>query len=211
MGHVRSDARCLLPTPARFAGGPFGPRPRLSAGPPDTYDFGVPADAPVPKRGQIGGVARSEAPCRLRYWRRWGAGTGGGGSVRAVPSAADSGVEDGIVAVLRTAGAAFGYVHGSRADGPARPASDLDVAAWWPDDAPAPWDVDLGSGVDLLVLNGAPLELAGRVAAGGRLLFEDDPAARVRWEASTRKLWFDEQPRIDRARSEALAAMRARG
>jgi hypothetical protein len=39
--------------------------------------------------------------------------------------------------------------------------------------------------VDLLVLDGAPLELAGRVAVGGRLLFEDDPAERVRWEAMT--------------------------
>jgi hypothetical protein len=34
--------------------------------------------------------------------------------------------------------------------------------------------------VDLLVLDDAPLELAGRVAVGGRLLFEDDQVARVR-------------------------------
>ncbi len=54
-------------------------------------------------------------------------------------------------------------------------------------------------GVDLLVLDHAPLELAGRVAARGRLLFDDDPVSRVRWEATTRKIYFDELPRITRA------------
>ena len=49
-------------------------------------------------------------------------------------------------------------------------------------------------GVDLLVLDHAPLELAGRVAARGRLLFDDDPVSRVRWEATTRKIYFDELP-----------------
>jgi uncharacterized protein len=34
-------------------------------------------------------------------------------------------------------------------------------------------------GVDLLVLDHAPLELAGRVAARGRLIFDDDPVSRV--------------------------------
>jgi len=53
--------------------------------------------------------------------------------------------------------------------------------------------------VDLLVLDGAPLELAGRVATQGRLLFDDDPSARVEWEATTRKIWFDERPRTERA------------
>ena len=54
-------------------------------------------------------------------------------------------------------------------------------------------------GVDLLVLDHAPLELAGRVAAHGRLLFDDDPVSRVRWEATTRNIYFDELPRITRA------------
>ena len=76
---------------------------------------------------------------------------------------------------LRRAGARFAFVHGSRAAGTARPDSDLDVAAWWGAEAPPPWDVDVPPRVDLLVLDGAPLELAGRVAVDGRLLFEDDP------------------------------------
>lgn len=57
-------------------------------------------------------------------------------------------------------------------------------------------------GVDLLVLDTAPLELAGRVAVEGVLLFDDDPPARVRWVASTRKIYFDELPRIRRAHRE---------
>lgn len=48
-------------------------------------------------------------------------------------------------------------------------------------------------GVDLLVLDDAPLELAGRVAASGRLLFEDDRPARIDWQAQTRIVYFDEE------------------
>lgn len=73
---------------------------------------------------------------------------------------------------------------------------------------PAPYDVDLPPGVDLLVLNGAPLELAGRVSTEGVLLFDDDPPARVRWVAVTRKIWFDERPRFERAHREYLEVVR---
>ena len=66
------------------------------------------------------------------------------------------------------------------------------------------------SGVDLTVLDTAPLELAGRIATEGVLLFSDDEPARVRWQASTRKIWADERPRFDRAHREFLAAV-ARG
>ncbi len=91
---------------------------------------------------------------------------------------------------------------GSRARDDHRPDSDLDVAAWWAHDAPAAFEVLLPAGTDLLVLNGAPLELAGRVAVEGRLLFAQDPAARIRWESTTRKIYFDELPRITRAHRE---------
>lgn len=96
---------------------------------------------------------------------------------------------------LRAAGARFAFVHGSRATGSSRPGSDFDVAAWWPGDAPEPWDVALPPGVDLVVLNRAPLELAGRVALRGVLLFDDDPPARVAWQAATRKCYLDEEYR----------------
>jgi predicted nucleotidyltransferase len=110
--------------------------------------------------------------------------------------------------VLREAGASFAFVHGSRVAGGARPDSDLDVAAWWALPAPASFEVSLPPDVDLLVLNTAPLELAGPVAVSGELLFETDPQERVRWQAMTRKIYFDERPRMDRAHREFLETVR---
>ena len=66
-------------------------------------------------------------------------------------------LRDIVTRRLRAVGASFAFLHGSRVEGTARVSSDLDVAAWWEGDPPAPWDVDLPHGVDLLVLNGAPL------------------------------------------------------
>ncbi len=117
-------------------------------------------------------------------------------------------LEQAAAEALRRAGAAFAFVHGSRAEGRGRPGSDLDIAAWWPANPPASFEVELPADVDLMVLNGAPLELAGRVAERGRLLFEEDPAARVRWQATTRKIYFDEKPRLERAHREFLEALR---
>jgi uncharacterized protein len=114
------------------------------------------------------------------------------------------------VAVLRQAGARFAYLHGSRASGQSRADSDVDIAAYFGGRPPNSFDVLLPPGVDLLVLDDAPLELAGRVAVGGRLLFEVDQVARVRWEAKTRKIYFDELPRITRSHREFAAAVTAR-
>jgi predicted nucleotidyltransferase len=114
------------------------------------------------------------------------------------------------VAELRQAGARFAYLHGSRAAGRNRADSDIDIAAYFGGRPPSAFDVLLPPGVDLLVLDDAPLELAGRVAVGGRLLFEDDQVARVRWEATTRKVYFDELPRISRSHREFAAAVTAR-
>ena len=110
------------------------------------------------------------------------------------------------VAELRQAGARFAYLHGSRAAGRERPDSDIDIAAYFGGRPPYSFDVLLPPGVDLLILDDAPLELAGRVAVGGRLLFEDNQVSRIRWEAMTRKIYFDELPRITRAHREFAAA-----
>lgn len=114
------------------------------------------------------------------------------------------------VAELRRAGARFAYLHGSRASGLSRADSDIDIAAYFGDRAPNAFDVLLPPRVDLLVLDDAPLELAGRVALGGKLLFEDDQIARIRWEAMTRKIYFDELPRIKRSHREFATAVTAR-
>ena len=68
----------------------------------------------------------------------------------------------------------------------------------------------LPAGVDLVVLNGAPLELAGRIALEGELLFDDDPASQVCWTATMRKIWLDERPRFEAAHRLYLEAA-ARG
>jgi predicted nucleotidyltransferase len=114
------------------------------------------------------------------------------------------------VAVLRQAGASFAYLFGSRAAGSHRPESDIDVAAYFGEAAPQSFEILVPPGVDLVVLDHAPLELAGRVATAGLLLFEDDPVARVRWEATTRKIYFDELPRITRSHREFAASVTGR-
>lgn len=119
--------------------------------------------------------------------------------------------------VLRRAGARFAFVHGSRAGTgapdalPPRPDSDLDIAAWWGEAAPDPWTVLLPGRVDLLVLDSAPLELAGRVAMWGRLLFDDDPPTRVEWQAQTRKIYLDEEPRQKMVDKLFFQGVRGRG
>lgn len=109
---------------------------------------------------------------------------------------------------LRRAGARFAYLHGSRAAGATCEGSDVDIAAYFGADAPPAFEILLPHNVDLLVLDSAPLELAGRVAVNGQLLFEEDPVSRVRWEARTRKIYFDELPRITRSHQEFAESMR---
>lgn len=122
-----------------------------------------------------------------------------------------AGVREEVLTALRRSGARFAFVHGSRAQGAPRPDSDLDVAAWWGRGAPAPWEIVLPPAVDLLVLDAAPLELAGRVALHGTLLFDDDPPARVRWQAQTRLLYLDEEDRQRGLDSVFFAGRRAGG
>ena len=117
-----------------------------------------------------------------------------------------------IERVLREAGARFAFVFGSRARGDARPGSDIDVAAFFGADVDA---IRIGARlpdhVDLLVLDDAGLELCGRVAMEGVLLFETDPAERVGWVARTRMIYLDEKPRIDAARRVFIEGAKSRG
>jgi predicted nucleotidyltransferase len=117
-----------------------------------------------------------------------------------------------LESALRRAGAHFAYVFGSHARGSAGPDSDLDLAAYFGNREVDPLDVDGVDfdRVDLIVLDAAPLELKGRVALQGRLLFELDPAERVEWEATTRKIYFDERPRLERAWQDFREATRRR-
>ncbi len=116
-----------------------------------------------------------------------------------------------VIPVLRAAGARFAMVFGSQARGDAREGSDVDIAAYFGSDAPQAFDVLVPSGVDLLVLDGAPLELSGRVAMEGTVLFEDDREARIEWVARTRKIYSDERYRFERSHREFAEAVLARG
>ncbi len=120
---------------------------------------------------------------------------------------------DIVVEQLRSAGARFAYLHGSRVTGTPGASSDVDVGAWFGSERVDALAVAsrLPGRVDLLVLDGAPLELAGRVAMYGRLLFDDDPPARVAWGATTRRIWLDERPRVEQARRDFAAGAAQRG
>jgi hypothetical protein len=102
-----------------------------------------------------------------------------------------------VAEALRRAGARFAFLHGSASHAGQQPRrdSDLDIAAFWGDEPPEPWEVEVPDGVDLLVLDRAPLELAGRVAMWGTLVFDDDPPRRVAWQATTRLIYLDEEDR----------------
>ncbi|MPZ54510.1 MAG: nucleotidyltransferase domain-containing protein [Acidimicrobiia bacterium] len=113
-------------------------------------------------------------------------------------------LEKATTEALRASNAKFAFVFGSQAEGTQRPESDLDVAAWWGEDPPDPWDVALPAVVDLIVLDKAPLWLAGRVALHGRVLFDDDPPARVAWQADTRFIYLDEIPQLRQRQREWL-------
>lgn len=122
--------------------------------------------------------------------------------------ALDLGVDrDELIAALRGAGATFALLHGSRVVGGARPGSDLDVAAWLPPDVEA-WTIPVPDEVDLSHLRRLPLHIAGRIAQQGVLLFDDDPPARVRWQADTRQRYADEAHRRRWITADALEAAR---
>lgn len=133
---------------------------------------------------------------------------GPGDTIELVKPWPTPGVLHEVRSALRKAGAGFAFLHGSTVQGRSQPGSDLDVAAWWPGNPPQAFEVVLPPKVDLLVLNDAPLELAGRVAVDGVLLFEEDPAARIHWVAQTRTIYFDERPRMERSHREFAESLR---
>jgi predicted nucleotidyltransferase len=139
-------------------------------------------------------------------WRRRGQDGPVTSSSRRHPTEASSA---SVVHALQQAGARFAYLHGSQVAGAATPASDLDVAAWF-GRAVDSWVVAgaLPDDVDLLVLDTAPLELAGRVAMYGQLLLDLDPPQRIAWEATTRKIYLDELPRVRQARRDFVQSRR---
>lgn len=105
----------------------------------------------------------------------------------------------------------FAYLFGSHARGQAGPLSDVDTAVFLDESVPRERYFDerlemiggvmdvLGvDEVDVAILNQTPLALNYRVVRDGVVLFCRDRVARVRWETTTRSLYFDFKPFIER-------------
>ena len=100
---------------------------------------------------------------------------------------------------------ACAYLFGSFARGSQRSNSDVDVAVLLEEDPSSAagafrldladeLDAALGRGVDLVVLNRAPVDLIHRVLRDGILVSENDRAARIRFEVRARNEYFDLLP-----------------
>ncbi|MBI4513706.1 MAG: nucleotidyltransferase domain-containing protein [Gemmatimonadetes bacterium] len=131
-------------------------------------------------------------------------------------------VRGALSRVLRdVAEVAAAYAYGSRVGGRALPLSDLDLAfvlaagaarddALFAERLAARLASELGTAaeIDAHVAEDLPLPVRGRIVTQGVLVYERDPARRVEFETSTRRLYFDFLPFLDR---DAHEGIRARG
>lgn len=111
----------------------------------------------------------------------------------------------------------FAYLFGSHATGKAGPRSDVDVAVYLRDGVDAfetrlrlmgVVERALGTGaIDLIVLNTAPLSLAGRILTTRRVLVDNQPYQRHLFESLTTRQFVDFRFREHRL----LEMMTARG
>jgi predicted nucleotidyltransferase len=115
------------------------------------------------------------------------------------------------VFLRRPEGIAAVYLFGSVARRTATPTSDVDLAVLYRDAPPRtyaalPLDTEgelekvLGRPVDLVTLNGAPVDLVHRVLRDGMLLLDLDRAVRIRFEVAARNEYFDLLPTLERYR-----------
>lgn len=115
---------------------------------------------------------------------------------------------------------AFALLHGSHATRSAGPRSDVDVAVHLTEDHDEVDRLELrlrvagaleralaGGPVDVVVLDDAPLALAGRIAQHGFVVHDADPVARVRWTSLTLRRYHDFRIHEQRNAHERLAAI----
>ncbi len=114
-------------------------------------------------------------------------------------------------------GIAAVYLFGSFARGRATEKSDVDVAVLYEQapaarlDSPAfkleeELERVVGRAAEVVVLNGAPVDLIHRVLRDGKLLFEKNRSARIRFEVRARNEYFDLLPILRRYRKAQRAA-----
>jgi uncharacterized protein len=111
-----------------------------------------------------------------------------------------------LAGVFAAHGVVVAYLFGSRAEGTATASSDHDVAVLF-DDADPALDATvrladdlahvLGTSVDVVDLDRSVLELRGRVAERGRLLYGSDEPRRVRFEVDARMRWIEFRPVVE--------------
>jgi uncharacterized protein len=125
-----------------------------------------------------------------------------------------------LTEVFAAHGVAVAYLFGSRAEGTAGPASDHDVAVLFSQpepalDATARLASDLsavvGTDVDVVDLDRAELELRGRVAERGQLLYSADEPRRVRFEVDARLRWIEFRPVVQETTRAYLRRVAAQG
>ena len=97
------------------------------------------------------------------------------------------------------------YLFGSRARRDERSYSDVDVGVLFAQPPPSRLDgpvaalearleIELGLSVQLVALNTAPPDLIHRVLRDGEIVFDADPARRIRFEVKARNEYFDLVP-----------------
>jgi uncharacterized protein len=122
----------------------------------------------------------------------------------------DGRIADCILADARDVAAV--YLFGSTARGDDTAASDVDIAILFTEAPPRTLDGQpyalegalervLGRDVDVVVLNGAPVDVRSRVLRDGRLLIDADRPARIAFEVRTRNEAFDLEPILTRYRA----------
>ena len=99
------------------------------------------------------------------------------------------------------------YLFGSTARGTAKPGSDIDLGilhrrppastlAEQPFDVAADLSEQFRRPVDIVVMNGAPVDLVHRILRDGRLVVERDRSARIAFEVRARNEYFDLLPML---------------
>lgn len=109
------------------------------------------------------------------------------------------------------------YLYGSQATGSALPISDIDLALVLsvdaiPDDplfaervsVRVAEELETPLEIDAHVVDTLPLSVLGRIVMSGVVVFERDASRRVEFETSTRRLYFDFLPLLERDAREAL-------
>jgi len=105
------------------------------------------------------------------------------------------------------------YLFGSRASGDTTPESDYDFGVLVEEGSDAACRHEMAhelgqvvghSGVDVVVLNKAPIELAFNVIATGRLLYERDMVTCVEFEAKTMSRYGDYLPVLRQQREDIM-------